>query len=171
MRISVFALSSGLFLLPLLPALAQTAPTYDLSTLEQGSVFEYETSSGTLTSSYLGFFGEAYVFSTSETQRNSNASQRRIGVSRTGQLLWTVSVTPEGIISYYASPNDGSFILGRCHADLVFATAVLASISVETTYNDRVWTHIETTSPLNFLNPFSNALKAPIYKASLRGIW
>ena len=138
-------LALGVFLLSSLPALAQTAPVYDLSVLEDGATFDYETSSGSLLTAYQGYFGEAYVFSSTELKNRNVVSKGQMGVSKAGQMLWTERATPDGVISYFASPNDCSFILGSCHADLVFGTRVLASISVETTYEDQVWTHIETT--------------------------
>lgn len=232
MRKVIIIQTYWLFGISTLPALAQTAPVYDLSVLENGAFFEYETSTGASRSSYIGLSGEAYVFSFWEKQSGEEASTGRMGVAKAGQQLWTEQTTPEGITSYYALPNDCSFTLGQCQADLVFGTRVLASISVDTTYANQIWTHIETTNyptgesvtvyycgiydensmaialymkddsgghywkrivsgpnastsadaldkaelaclqfPKNSYAPFSNALKAPICEASLRGIW
>ncbi len=145
MRKAFLALYCGL-ISPAFPAVAHTAPTYDLSNLEAGAFFEYETSSGVSTSSYLGFYGEAYVFSFWEKQRGEDATTGRMGLAKTGQQLWTDTTTPEGIISYYSLPHDCSFTLGQCQTDLVFGTHVLASISVDTTYSAKIWTHIETVN-------------------------
>ena len=135
----------GLCLFSALPVLTQAAPVYDLSTLEEGATFDCETSNGSLSTTYQGYFGEAYVFSSTELQNRNVVSEGQMGVSKTGQMLWTERVVADGVISYFASPNDCSFVLGICQAELVFGTRVLASITVQTTYKNQVWTHIETT--------------------------